>query len=187
MAHRGVRPHRAAATIVRSGHQAARFSRLALVVPARPRADFLFGILFAAISNSRPHRPPRTPSSTALLGRSRSRPWTGALLVCAVGAVVVIERPDALGALRGRHAGFTVARSEYFPSQHVGRLPDCLPFVHQRRPGFFQLPVGWDVARSGIHQPVFCAGRMASRVGRGGAAFSGQPVPAAVAVVPHLL
>src|SRR6266852_6867309 len=118
MAHRGARPYRFAATLVRSGHQAAGLSRRALAFPARPRADILFGILFAVLSNSRPHRPPRTPSGAALPGRSGSRSWAGALLVCALGPLVVIQRPDALGALRGWHGGFAVARAEYFSSRH---------------------------------------------------------------------
>src|SRR6185369_2770725 len=76
---------------------------------------------------------------------------------------------------------------EYVATGHAGNLLCLLSFVHLRGAGFFELPVRWNAARSGLHFFVLCPTWISARVGATAPSVSRLAVPAAMGMVPNLL
>ena len=82
---------------------------------------------------------------------------------------------------------FAAADRQHLAASHAPGLLCLLSFLRQRGPGFFRLPIRRHAARSRISGAVLCPARLAAGAGLRPSAFTRQPVPAAVGVVPHLL
>ncbi len=148
-------------------------------ISAFPWLDIFLRILFARIPDSRTYRSkwescPRTiifPEVGRVLGTRRF--WYAPNSV-----LVVDERSISDGGLRWRNDRGPVTGVQSLAASGFIHLPDCIPFFHWGRAGFCELSIRRDAARSRLHQPVFCAGRLASRLGSVGPTFPRQPFSA---------
>src|SRR5690348_5202401 len=113
--------------------------------------------------------------------------WASGLLVRADAAVVFEREAYADGGLLGRDDRIGAAGFEFVAAGDAGDLLCVLSFVSGRGAGFFVVPVGWNVAGSGVHCIVFCATRMAAGMGRGTSAFASELFFAGVGMFSHLL
>src|SRR6266850_1154251 len=149
-------------------------------------AHLLLRVSVSCLPNSRTDRPTRDSSGERVpAGAGRTvRPCE--LLVRADAAVAFERLAHAHGNLLGRYDCFGTSGFEFLAARHAGDLFCVLPLVRQRLTGFFRLPVRWDVAGSGIHCDVSCAGLFSPWLGRRKQTFARECFPAGLGMLPDL-
>src|SRR5229473_2242953 len=134
--------------------------------PAGAGAHLLFRVFLAAFSNSWIDGAARNSSRQRISASLVRTIWPCELLV-RTDTVMVFERvADAHGDLLGRNDRFAASGIKFLAARHAGDLFCVFPLVCQCRAGFLRVPVRWDVAGSGIHCHVSCAGRVSPGLGR---------------------
>src|SRR5882672_6110529 len=134
--------------------------------PAGAGAHLLFRVFLAGLSNSWIDWAARN-SSRQRISASLVRTVRPCQLLVRADAALAFERlAHAHENLLGRNDRFAASGIEFLAARHAGDLFCVLLVVRQCRTGFFRLPVRWDVAGSGIHHDVSCAGWISPGLGR---------------------
>src|SRR5712664_1089053 len=153
---------------------------------SRAGAHLLFRVFLAGISNSWIDWAARN-SSRQRVSASLVRTIRPCELLVRAYAVMVFERvARAHGDLLGWNDRFGASGIEFLAARHAGDLFCVLPVVRQCRTGFLRLPVRWDVAGSGIHRDVSCAGRFSAGLGRRQQTFARECFSAGLGMLPDL-
>src|SRR5579863_1129519 len=148
--------------------------------------DLLFRVLLAALSNQGPHRTHRGSPRRRLPASSFSHDPLAALLVRTFAVLARLERPRPDARLLDRYRRVAAARFQYLAARNACRLLRLLPFVRGCRTGLFQLSIGRDAPRSGLHLALFRAARISAGAWARERAITPQSLSPPVGVVPDL-
>src|SRR5579883_1819076 len=125
--------------------------------PSCPGPDLFFSILFAALSDTRSHRPGWCPASAKISGPGHAFfSWMGALLVCSVALLAFQRRPHADGHHDHRTDCVAAGGRKHLATAHAVHLFRVLSVLCQRRRRLLKLPVRRNAARSRLPLPLFC-------------------------------
>src|SRR5215831_14225591 len=86
----------------------------------------------------------------------------------------------------GWNGGSATLGAQCLAAWDLSDLFYLLFIICQRSRGLFQLPIGWNAARSRIHLSVFCPTRFSARLGREVSAITSKSFSFALGMVPHL-
>src|SRR5579872_410938 len=159
----------------------------AMDFPPRAGADLFLRFLLPAVSGARADRAGWLAAGGTVPERSDAVRGKLALLVRADTFVAGEQRPCAAGDRVGGHGGVAAAGAEHLAAADDRRLRSLFSLVHRRAAGLLLLPIGRDVAGSGVHQPLFRAAGNPAGIGRAASAFGRQSVFAAMGMAAHLL
>src|SRR5713226_4106315 len=129
------------------------------------RADLLFGIFLARVSNSRIDWASWNSSRRRIPASAGRAVRTCGLLVCADAAMVFQQLVHADGNFLGGNDCLAAAGFEFLATRHARGLFRMLSLVRERGAGFFGISVRWNVAGGGVYRAVFRPGRIPAGVG----------------------
>ena len=110
-----------------------------------------------------------------------------ALLVCTDLALVLQRIGHAEWAVLRGNDRLGTAGTQSVATRNARGLFRLLSIIRKRGAGLFWLPVGWNVARSGIYLSLLRTARISPGLRRNAASFASQLVFTPVGMVSHLL
>src|SRR5437870_9445516 len=147
-----------------------------------------FCVLLTRLSDSRSHRAARNLACQRLPGSSPPFPWQPCPpVVCSCAALVFMQLAYVAGVVLDGDVCIPLACLEYLAARDARDLFRLFLVVRERGTGFLWLSVRRYAARSWIHLAFLCPSRNLPRLGSSAAAYTCQPLPPAMGVVPYLL
>src|ERR1700733_11027959 len=151
-------------------------------------ADLLLGFRLSPVSDSRIDRACGHPACKPVPGGGGAIVWAWDPPLVRPDCTLAFQRlTHADGDVLAGARCFPAADCQHLAARHAPDLLCLLSFLRQRGPGLFRIPIGRHAARSRISGAVLCSARFTARAWLRSSAVAGEPVPAAVGVVSHLL